>query len=270
MIDQYALIQVFKDTQRIIRENGELSERTLKMQAGTQLYLRGYDSVKPTVKRENPEILVVEDTTFHCAQSYVNGEDKVAVLNFANAYSPGGGVVNGEMAQEECLCRSSNLYPALTLPYLHKNYYKWNSNNTGDMGTDAVIYSPGVTVFKTDDAIPVIMEKAKWFQVDVLTCAAPYVRTDKKRSVTREKLEDVHDKRMKNILEVASANNVDILILGAFGSGAFNNPPDLVAEVCRHLLIQDGYGRFFKKVVFAIKKNNAQNTNLEAFKIAFE
>lgn len=270
MIDHYALIEAFKDTQRSIRENSELAELTLQMQAATLLYLGGYDSINPVVKREVPEILVVEDTTFHCAQGYVNGLDKVAVLNFANAYSPGGGVVNGEMAQEECLCRSSNLYPALTLPYLLKNYYKWNSKHTGDMGTDAVIYSPGVTVFKTDDAIPEIMERGKWFQTDVLTCAAPYVRPDKKHPVTMEKLEDVHYKRMRNILEVASANDVDILILGAFGCGAFNNPPDLVAEVCRHLLIQNGYGRFFKKVIFAIKKNNAQNTNLEAFKNAFE
>ncbi|MBR2255757.1 MAG: DUF2263 domain-containing protein [Blautia sp.] len=39
----------------------------------------------------------------------------VLALNFANAYTPGGSVSEGVMAQEECLCRSSNLYAALTV-----------------------------------------------------------------------------------------------------------------------------------------------------------
>ena len=85
-----------------------------------------------------------------------------------------------------------------------------------------------------------------------------------------DKLEQVFTARIKNILEVAVANNVDIIVLGAFGCGAFNNPPDLVAEVFRYLLVTKGQGRFFKRVVFAIKRNNEQNTNLMAFKKAFD
>ena len=132
------------------------------------------------------------------------------------------------------------------------------------MGTDAVIYSPGVTVIKSDDAIPEKLEQ--WFEVDVLTSAAPYYDPDKKKPVSMEKLETVFQGRIRNILEVAAVNDVDVLILGAFGCGAFNNPPELVASVFRHLLIDRGYGRFFRKTVFAIKKNDTQNTNLLAFK----
>ena len=263
MVSRVGLIEAFKDTQQMIRTNKNLLDRTLKMQAGTILYLAGYDAIYPSVKEDPPEIEVVEDTTFHCAQSFADGSSKVAVLNFANAYSPGGGVTSGAMAQEECLCRSSNLYESLTIPYLLKNYYKWNDKNTGDMGTDAVIYSPGVTVFKSDDPIP--KELNPWFEVDVLTSAAPYYNPDKKKPVSMEKLEEVFRSRIRNILEVAAANDVDILILGAFGCGAFNNPPELVAGVFRHFLIDKGYGRFFRKTVFAIKKNNTQNTNLLAF-----
>ena len=267
MVSRTGLIESFNDTQRMIRRDQTLWDETLKTQAGTLLYLGGYEAMDPSVKADLPVIDVTEDTTFHCAQSFTGGSNKVAVLNFANAYSPGGGVVNGAMAQEECLCRSSNLYASLTIPYLLKNYYKWNKKNTGDMGSDAVIYSPGVTVFKTDDAIPEEMDR--WFTVDVLTCAAPYYDPGKKRPVSMEKLEEVFHGRIRNILEVAAANDVDVLILGAFGCGAFNNPPDLVADVFRHLLVDKGYGRFFRQIVFAIKKNNAQNTNLLAFQKVF-
>ena len=248
------------------------------MQAQTLLYLKEYTAVDPQEKSSEPNIEICEDTTFHCAQRLMNeistglsGEQnlRTAVLNFANAYHPGGGVKNGAMAQEECLCRSSNLYSALTLPYLLRNYYKWNSRNTGDMGTDAVIWSPGVTVFKTDDPVPEEMGRENWFQVDVLTCAAPYFDKNKKRPVTQEKLWDVFYHRIRNILEVAIANDTDILVLGAFGCGAFNNPPGLVADVFRELLVDKGYFRFFRKIAFAIKKNNSANTNLEAFQEAF-
>ena len=273
-----SLITAFDDTQRKCRDYPELRKATVKMQAQTLLYLKEYTAVDPQEKSSEPNIEICEDTTFHCAQRLMNEIStdlsleqnlRTAVLNFANAYHPGGGVKNGAMAQEECLCRSSNLYSALTLPYLLRNYYKWNSRNTGDMGTDAVIWSPGVTVFKTDDPVPVEMGRENWFQVDVLTCAAPYFDINKKRPVTQEKLWDVFYHRIRNILEVAIANDTDILVLGAFGCGAFNNPPGLVADVFRELLVDKGYFRFFRKIAFAIKKNNSANTNLEAFQEAF-
>ena len=278
MIMQTTLIEVFKDTQSKCREFPELRMATTKMQAGTLLYFKGFTAVDPKEKSREPNIEVCEDTTFHCAQrlmkeiGFEHSEKQclgTAVLNFANAYHPGGGVTNGDMAQEECLCRSSNLYCALTLPYLLANYYKWNDRNTGDMGTDAVIWSPGVTVFKTDDPVPKEMGRDSWFQVDVITCAAPYFDKNKRHPVTQEKLWDVFYHRIRNILEVAAANDTDILVLGAFGCGAFNNPPELVADVCRELLIDKGYFRFFTKTVFAIKKNDSANTNLEAFRKVF-
>ena len=272
------LISVFDDTLQKCREYQDLRSATVRMQAQTLLYLKDYTAVDPQVKCSEPNIEICEDTTFHCAQRLMkeisldpSGDRKLrtAVLNFANAYNPGGGVKYGDMAQEECLCRSSNLYNALTLPYLLRNYYKWNRKNTGDMGTDAVIWSPGVTVFKTDDPVPVEMGREEWFQVDVLTCAAPYFDKNKKRPVTQEKLRDVFYHRVRNILEVAAANDTDILVLGAFGCGAFNNPPGLVADVFRELLIDKRYCRFFRKIAFAIKKNDSANTNLETFRKVF-
>lgn len=264
-MDKNALIESFRDTYRLFGEDGSLQQATLAMQAGTRLFFPGFEAIVRVRKRAQPVIDVVEDTTFHCARQLL-GEGKVAALNFANAYSPGGGVTRGAMAQEECLCRSSNLYEGLTLPYLLKNYYKYNSRNTGDLGTDAVIYHPGVTVIKDDSEVPALLGHP--FQVDVITCAAPYVNPDRKKPIPPEKLENAFNHRIKNILEVAIANDVDVLVLGAFGCGAFNNPPDLVAGCFRHWLIDREYGRSFKHVVFAIK-GSLRDANYAVFKDAF-
>ena len=265
----YSLIEAFKDTRRMVRGDEKLRAATLQMQAGTMLYLSDFEYRIPKIKSDQPNVLVIEDTTFHAAQQYaLKGDRKIAVLNFANAFSPGGGVLQGQMAQEECLCRSSNLYESLTMPYILKHYYQWNGKHCGDKGTDAVIYSPGVTVFKTDDEIPEKMED--WFQTDVLTCAAPYYDPGKRKPISREELQQIFTKRIKNILEVAAANQVDILVLGAFGCGAFNNPPELVSETFRCLLMENGYGRLFEKIRFAIKKSRGQNRNLSVFQKTFE
>ena len=263
------LRESFKDTCRKVKENPKLSQRTLQMQGGTMLYLENYKAMNPSVKSAFPDVTVREGTTFHTASLYAGRSDKVAALNFANAYTPGGSVEEGVMAQEECLCRSSNLYAALTIPYLLKNYYKWNARNTGEMGSDRVIYSPAVTVFKTDDELPEDLEERDWFQVDVISCAAPYFNLNRKKPVSADKLRNVFFDRIRNILEVAAANDVDILILGAFGCGAFHNPPELVADVFRQLLMDMDYGTYFKKVIFAIKGREGDNLNLDAFRNVF-
>lgn len=270
MISQIGLIENFRDTQIQIKQNSQLAEATEKMRAKTRLYLDDFQAYGCTQKSDAAHIAVTADTTYHCASRYVAPDKKIAVLNFANAYNPGGGVKNGAMAQEECLCRSSNLYESLTIPYILRHYYKWNQKNTGDMGSDLVIYTPNVTVFKTDDVYPQYMDMERWFHVDVITCAAPYYDKDKKKPVRTEKLEEVLTRRITNILEVAMANDVDILILGAFGCGAFNNPPKLVASIFKRLLVKNLYSQYFEKVVFAIKKTDDVCPNLEAFKACFE
>jgi len=267
MADQLKLIEIFKDTLEKCKSDQKLIEYTKKMQAGTSIYLDGFVSVFRNEKSDGNNITVVGDTTFSCAKKNIAPESKTAVLNFANAFTPGGSVKEGYMAQEECLCRSSNLYEALTMPYIYRNYYKWHDKNAGDMASDRIIYSKDVTVFKNDNTYPEYMEE--WFNVDIITCAAPYYDKHKKKPVTKEKLQQVFTDRIKNILEVAAANDIDVLILGAFGCGAFNNPPEMVAEIFRLWLVEKGYAKCFKKVIFAIKNSDGADVNFDTFTKVF-
>ena len=100
MANQIALIEVFRDTQIQMKENKQLIEATKKMQAGTRLYLDQFEAVIAEVKSADPGqvVSVAADTTFHCAQGLVAEGKKTAVLNFANAYNPGGGVKEGAPA----------------------------------------------------------------------------------------------------------------------------------------------------------------------------
>ena len=42
--------------------------------------------------------------------------------------------------------------------------------------------------------------------------------------------------RIKRILELAAKEKVEVLILGAFGCGAFENPPEIVADIFASLI----------------------------------
>ena len=150
------LIVCFQDT--LEQSNNEsLKQRTARSVKSNRVYKEGFVS-KAKHRNESASIEVYSGTTFDVARKYCS-LGKVTVLNFANPENPGGGVQLGAMAQEECLCRSSNLYEALIIPYMIRHYYKWNEKNTGDMSSDRIIYSPNVTVFKTDDVYPENLDK---------------------------------------------------------------------------------------------------------------
>lgn len=257
------LIKVFNETQNMILNTPALFDQMVKSQVGSQLYLEGYTSPLRIAKGTNT-IDVLENTTFQCASERFRQFSRIAVLNFANPHEPGGGVKRGAMAQEECLCRCSDLYNALAQPYFLKHYYQYQLQNCDYFFSDRLIYSPNITVFKSDDDIPQMLDTP--FHVDVITCAAPYINTSVYDS---DNLLHIYKSRIKNILEVSMSKEVDCLILGAFGCGAFHNDPNLMAKAFADLLVREQYGRYFDKVIFAIKRTGTFCQNLCSFQEAF-
>lgn len=247
-----------------------LRSATVKAQRTNKVYKGGFIS-KIKERRDKGDIIIEENTTYAAASKY-SSLGNVAVLNFANPEYPGGGVAQGGMAQEECLCRSSNLWPCLNDARFFADYYGYHRSLENNFYSDRIIYTRGVTVFKTADDIPKIMMQEDWFQVDVITCSAPCIA--KRRYTNKAALKELFKSRIKNIFEVACTNKVDVLILGAFGCGAFMNPPNIVAKAFCEVIEENDYKLFFKKIVFAIKSTVNNNPfeacpNIVAFEMEF-
>ena len=270
------LIQVFEDTRQFIRENPALAQKAEEARQATEFYpVEEYPQISAQPGRAGT-IRVTKHKTFEAATAIHQShpEWRIAVLNFASATTPGGGVTKGSSAQEESLCRCSTLYPALTSNALWDAYYSVNRAARNPLYTDALIYIPNVTICKTDDQFPERLEQSDWTEVDVITCAAPNLRQRPGNQynldqsapvvVSPEELLQLHKSRARHILTVAASKGVDAIVLGAFGCGAFQNDPTVVAEAYKDVLEEmKGY---FSLIEFAIYCRPQETANYDAFR----
>ena len=217
-------------------------------------------------------VVVSKKRTYEAAKAYKGNH--VAVHNFASATNPGGGVVNGAGAQEECLCRCSNLYFCLNTPDMWGMFYTPHRAAHDPIHNDDIIYTPDIVVFKTDTDRPELMERDDWYIVDVITCAAPNLREtpsnrynsgDGTRAVTLSdrELQVIHEKRLRRILDSAVINHADTVILGAFGCGAFCNEPQVVATAAANVVRNYMYA--FKNIEFAVYCRSSDDSNYRVF-----
>lgn len=252
---------VFKDTENLCKTNPRISEAVKRSTSAQKLILEGdkLEDQKKGLYEDVANVIVTKKRTFEAAAAYKN--QHVAVHNFASASNPGGGVTKGANAQEECLCRCSGLYFCLNTPAMWDGFYKPHRDAHDPIHNDDIIYTPRVTVFKTDTATPQLLPESEWYDVDIITCAAPNLRNqpsnrynsgDGNRQVKMKDKEllALHEKKLRRILEVALSEGCETIILGAFGCGAFLNNPEVVALANRNV-IKD-YLHAFKNIEFAV------------------
>lgn len=206
------------------------------------------------MKRINTEIIVEDIDSVGAVMKY--GNPSSAVLNFSSYKNPGGMFINGSKAQEECLCHESFLYNVLKEFQLE--FYDWNSRHKNKaLYLNRGLFSKGVWFFRGDSHV----------ECGVITCAAPNKSAAQKyQNVTDEENTEVLRSRIKFVLDMAKDNDVDNLILGAYGCGVFGQNPTEVAEIFKECL-DTTHKNCFSKVIFAIPKG--RDNNLQAFEKVF-
>ena len=145
---------------------------------------------------------------------------------------------------------------------MKKAFYDRNKFNENPLNTDACIYSPDIVICKTDTDFPVRLPEHRFCKTDVISCAAPNLRNMLKKPSLME-LFDLHEKRARHILHIAASKDIDILVLGAFGCGAFSNDPELVAAAWKNALVD--YRQYFEIIEFSIFCRDWEKENFKIF-----
>ncbi|KAL2793180.1 hypothetical protein BJX66DRAFT_339086 [Aspergillus keveii] len=238
-------------------------------------------------------IRVINDDTLNVAvrlahsHSALHTNPRPIIINFASHKKPGGGWLNGAMAQEESICYRSSL--ALSL---HRRDYP--------LALEDAIYSPYVLVMRGDLAsghnllaspanppenLPVVsaITVAALYRPALRTLvlsqpnnplrqrgshshasrshpnspspsASPAPRRQRTQQVfARDKDRNLTKAKMRLALRIAATNGHGMLVLGALGCGVYANPPGEVANCWLEVLREAEFrGNWWREVCFAV------------------
>lgn len=245
--------EVMMDTRHCYETIPELTE-AIEWSVANQYMVAEEENIdQPVLDVVNTRYIVSGKRSFEAAKDYTG--KKVAVLNYANNFHIGGAPYSSG-AQEESLCRCSTLLPclqAMKIPFYNKHYEQAHHHEIDFMGNDDLIYTPDVVVFKsdlrTDPVYPQMLGQEEWYKVNVITCAAPQMFRAK---ILPENYENAIRSRIKKILDIAAKENNEVVILGAWGCGAFKNPIEIVAR----LFVEQLKNYDFEVVEFALATRN--------------
>ena len=81
--------------------------------------------------------------------------------------------------------------------------------------------------------------------------------------IEEDGLYGLHLQRLERVFRVAAANGAEVLILGAFGCGAFCNPPAVVARAFKK--IQEKFASYFETIEYAVFCGGHETQNYDAF-----
>lgn len=175
------------------------------------------------------------------------------VLNLTSDYKAGGGVRSGSTAQEEELFRRTNYDNCC-----NQKFYPLK-------GSDKFVVTENVYVVKDKDNNPLNQEEWQSFNFIAIpalrkpVCVPAFDDDDEpihnandEPVMTYRDEEDLETMRQKIdlIFRYAVLEEMDSLVLGALGCGAFVNPPEEVADLFAEAI--KTYGGAFKKIRFSV------------------
>lgn len=262
-------LEIAQKTLDIIKTNEYIVEDKKTVLSDSPQLLRGVVVYTPQKVAEALDELEKNQREFSCeinvdmldslTSAKVNGVGKVLVLNFANAYRPGGGFLRGAIAQEEAICRCSSLYASISSEQATE-MYEYNKSHITQEGSDYALLSPDVRVFRDCSCNLLSMP----YSVSVLTAAAPDL-FDEAYELREPRLGEVMRHKIKSVIAIAAQNSYDTLILGAWGCGAFGHNAKDMAEDFYDVLVNQNYKRFFKRIAFSIYSRDEYDYNYAQF-----
>ena len=279
-----ARIKVWKDTLSVVGRGEYMIDKAMIVHPEFNLYIldesRIYQTELPAIKmtdRYEMPILVHEEDCLAFARKLRENDvsDDLCVLNLASYLNPGGGVINGDGAQEEYLFRCTDYYRSLYQyasgfdPMLYgipkaKEHYPLDRNFGG-------CYSHGVTVFRDTEAKGYAYLAKPW-KVNFVAAAVSRYRQPYLRIPDADIPMVINT--IRTILRISHLNGQRRLVLGALGCGAFNNPPKHMAQLFKQVLEEPEFKCAFREIHFAIiDDHNASRkgtSNVKAFMEVFQ
>lgn len=201
----------------------------------------------------NADSTTTNVTTAFATSALHNASGKIALVDAASFTRPGGAYEDGTFGPEQVLCSESNLYPVLQgiKPLYHS---KNRGYACGQLFTDRAAYVKNV-VFNREGSIR---------KADVIVIPEP----NRTRALENHRSERECDASLANrittLLNIAALQEIDTLIVGAFGCGRQGFPANQVITQFKDWI--DTHPGSIANIVFAVPRVHFETFN-EAFGI---
>ncbi|GMO62673.1 MAG: hypothetical protein Ta2A_09470 [Treponemataceae bacterium] len=253
---------IFQGTVKLVQANGYLvAEKQVVID--NSVIISEYFSKPFELKSDaqfKTQFSVIASDCLEASQILLDAGLNPCVLNLANRQNPGGGVLNGAGAQEENIFRRSNLFMSLYqyAPYANEYSIEKNENSYPLDKNTGGAYSGNITVFRGSEQNGYCL-LSNPFKTNIVTVPAvnsPELVMKNGAYYIVDSLIEPTKQKMRTILRIAGKYHHDALVLGAFGCGAFANPPNHIARLFKEVFDEIEFRNKFKTVVFAIFENH--------------
>lgn len=231
---------------------GVFSKETDESVQSTIIYEDG-EARSAQLPEPNADSTTTNVTTAFATSALHNASGKIALVDAASFTRPGGAYENGSFGPEQVLCSESNLYPVLQgiKPLYHS---KNRGYACGQLFTDRAAYVKNV-VFNREGSIR---------KADVIVIPEP----NRTRALENHRSERECDASLANrittLLNIAALQEIDTLIVGAFGCGRQGFPANQVITQFKDWI--DTHPGSIANIVFAVPRAHFETFN-EAFGI---
>ncbi|MDR0525778.1 MAG: TIGR02452 family protein [Spirochaetaceae bacterium] len=254
-------VSLFQETVGIVNDGGyrlngeDIPIRNDSVPAQTE-YFTGPPKLPNSPGNRKTNYAVIQADCLETAEVLLQDGYNPCVLNMTSGHNPGGGVRTGAGAQEETIFRRTNLFKSL---YQFADYaaeygtarssksYPLDKNRGG-------VYSGGITVFRASENNGYALLK-KPFQVSFVSVPAlrrPELENRGGKYFITKRLVESAKEKIRTILRIAGKYAHDSIVLGAFGCGAYANPPHHIASLFKEVFAEQEFKDYFRTLVFSI------------------